>query len=86
MFKFLPTKRFNRRIEVNPAILAGKPIIKGTRIPVELILKLVAQGIPMAEILAEYPLLTKRDIQAALEYAHTVVENEEIYPLAMAEV
>ncbi|MEK7189477.1 MAG: DUF433 domain-containing protein [Patescibacteria group bacterium] len=78
------TKKLINRIEVNPAILIGKPIIRGTRIPVELILKMTAQGITIVEILDEYPRLTKEDIYAALEYAHKVVEAEEIYPLVFA--
>ncbi|MCZ7670643.1 MAG: DUF433 domain-containing protein [Chloroflexi bacterium] len=56
------------RIEMNPKIMAGKPIIKGTRIPVALIVRMVAQGISEAEILQEYPNLERSDIQAALAY------------------
>ncbi len=82
--KLKPIKTLINRIEINPAVLIGKPIIKGTRIPVELILKMTAQGITIAEILDEYPQLTKHDIYAALEYAHKVVEDEEIYPLVFA--
>lgn len=69
-------------IEINPKIMLGKPVIKGTRIPVYLIVELVAQGLTYEEILQDYPHLTKRDIQNALEYAGNVIKNEEVFPLA----
>ena len=69
------------RIEINPAILAGKPIIRGTRISVELILKLVAQRWTDEQIIQEYPVLKNEDIQEALHYAEKLVQNEEVYPL-----
>jgi uncharacterized protein (DUF433 family) len=69
------------RIEINPAVLAGKPIIKGTRIPVELIIKLVAQRWTDDQIMAEYPVLKKEDIREALLYAEKLVQNEEVYPI-----
>jgi uncharacterized protein (DUF433 family) len=69
------------RIEINPSILAGKPIIHGTRIPVELIIKLVAQRWTDEQIIKEYPMLKKEDIQAALYYAEKLVQNEEVYPV-----
>ncbi len=64
------------RIEVNPAVLAGKPIIRGTRIPVELILRKLAEGASEADLLDAYPRLTREDIRAALDYAATVVAHE----------
>lgn len=75
---------FEKRIEINPKILLGKPLIRGTRIPVELVVKLVAQGWKEEEILKEYPSLSKEDIQAALLYAEKVIEGEEVYPLVSA--
>ena len=69
------------RIEINPAILVGKPIIPGTRIPVELIIKLVVQRRTDEQIIQEYPVLKKEDIQEALLYAEKLVQNEEVYPL-----
>ena len=69
------------RIEVNPAILTGKPIIHGTRIPVGLIIKLVAQRWTDEQIIQEYPMLKKEDIQEALLYAEKLVQNEEVYPI-----
>jgi len=70
-----------RRIEVNPEIMVGKPTIKGTRIPVYLILNLVAHGYNFERIIKAYPELTKEDIKAALEYAEKAVRYElEIVP------
>jgi len=69
------------RIEINPKIMVGKPVIKGTRIPVELILKMLSQGIATEEILGEYPQLAKEDIQAALAYGVKALEVEEVYAL-----
>ena len=65
-----------RRITVNPEIFGGKPIIRGMRISVELILSLLAQGETADAILADYPDLTKDDIQACLAYAHAVIAND----------
>lgn len=69
------------RIVINPKVMTGKPIIKGTRIPVEQVLKLLAQGLSFDEILKDYPHLKKDDIMAALLYAAKVMGKEEIYPL-----
>jgi uncharacterized protein (DUF433 family) len=69
------------RIIVNPKIMGGKPIVKGTRIAVELLLKLLAQGMSFADILKDYPHLTKDDITAVLLYAAKVAGEEEIYPI-----
>ncbi|HHV52768.1 MAG TPA: DUF433 domain-containing protein [Synergistaceae bacterium] len=73
------------RIGINPKVMAGKPVIKGTRIPVELILRMLSQGISAEEILEEYPHLTKVDIQAALAYAAEALAVEELFPLAKSE-
>jgi uncharacterized protein (DUF433 family) len=70
-----------KHIEINPKILLGKPIIRGTRIPVELVVKLVAQGWKNEEILKEYPALKEEDIRAALFYAEKVLEEEEVFSL-----
>lgn len=69
------------RIQINPKVMIGKPVIKGTRIPVELILRMLSQGIATEEILEEYPHLTKEDIQAALAYAAESLKMEEVLPL-----
>ena len=73
------------RIVIDPEVMAGKPIIKGTRIPVDLIVRLVAQGMSFEEILEDYPHLIKEDIQAALAYAADVVGQEEVFPLLKSE-
>lgn len=69
------------RIVVNPKVMTGKPVIKGTRIPVEQILKLLAQGLSSDDILKDYPHLKKNDITAALLYAAKIMGREEVYPL-----
>lgn len=72
---------FGKYIITDPQILAGKPVIKGTRIPVDLILKKLAQNITTEEILKDYPRLTKKHIQEILAYAHSLIAKEDIYPL-----
>lgn len=74
-------KELNKRIVMNPAIMTGKPIIKGTRIPVDMIVRLVAQGMTLQEILEEYPQLTKDDLKAALEYVADMIRGEEVFPI-----
>ena len=71
------------RITVDPKVMVGKPVIHGTRIPVALILKMLGQGIPVEEILREYPRLERVDIEAAITYAAHVVDHEEVFPLPM---
>lgn len=73
------------RIVINPKIMTGKAVIKGTRIPVVHILRKLAQNIDIEEILKDYPRLTKEDIRAAIMYAESLVENTEEYPLLPAE-
>jgi uncharacterized protein (DUF433 family) len=65
------------RIEVNPKILGGKPVIKGTRIPVYLILELLSAGYSFKRIIKAYPSLTEADVKAAVDYATQIVKNEE---------
>ena len=69
------------RVVLDPKVMLGKPVIRGTRIPVEVLVRMVAQRIPEADILREYPRLEAEDIQAALVYAAHVVANEEVFPL-----
>jgi uncharacterized protein (DUF433 family) len=68
------------RIEVNPRVMIGKPVIRGTRIPVEIILEKLAADISIEEVLEDYPRLTRQDVLAALAYARGVVGTEEIVP------
>lgn len=72
---------FMKYIEINPKILLGKPVIRGTRIPLELIVKLVAQGWKDEDIIKEYPSLKNKDIKAALLYAEKMLKEEEVYPI-----
>ncbi len=74
-------QQLKRRITIDPKIMVGKPIIKGTRIPVELIVRLVGQGIPEKEVLKEYPKLKPEDIRAALIYAAQVLAHEDVFPI-----
>lgn len=66
------------RIEVNPAVMLGKPIIKGTRIPVELLVRKLSEGATEVDLLDGYPRLTRKDIQAALAYAASALAHETI--------
>ncbi len=65
------------QIEVNPKVMMGKPVIRGTRIPVELILRKLSEGAKERELLAAYPRLTKEDIQAAIRYAADILAHED---------
>ncbi len=69
------------RIAVDPEILAGKPVIRGTRVAVELILELLAAGQSESEILASYPGLTRDDILACLSYASYLAHEYKAYPI-----
>ncbi|MGE0825938.1 MAG: DUF433 domain-containing protein [Candidatus Binatia bacterium] len=72
---------WQERIVIDPEILAGKPVVKGTRLAVEFIMELLAQGWPEAEILRNYPGLTHEDILACLGYASDILHAEKVYPL-----
>jgi uncharacterized protein (DUF433 family) len=68
------------RIEASPRILHGKPHIKRTRIPVDIVLGLLGDGLTPEEITREhYPQLTKEDILACIRYAKEMIEEEEVY-------
>jgi uncharacterized protein (DUF433 family) len=69
------------RIAVDPKVLVGKPVIKGTRIAVEFVVELLAEGWTHEQIVRNYPHLTSEDIQAALHYATEVLKLERVYPL-----
>ncbi len=66
------------RIEINPRVMLGKPVISGTRIPVELILRKLSEGATEADLLDAYPRLTRADVQAALGYAAATIAHEEV--------
>jgi uncharacterized protein (DUF433 family) len=71
------------RIVIDPAILVGKPVVKGTRLAAEFILDLLAEGWTHAQILSNYSQLTEEDIQAVLHYAAETLKRERAYPLAV---
>ncbi|HYA89892.1 MAG TPA: DUF433 domain-containing protein [Thermodesulfobacteriota bacterium] len=69
------------RIVIDPEVLVGKPVIKGTRLAVEFIVGLLAQGWSEAEVLRNYPGLAREDILACLSYASDALQGERVYPL-----
>lgn len=73
-------KNLFERIIIDPKIMAGKPVIKGTRLPVQQILRLLAQGISMEEVMQDYD-INKEDIFACLLYATEVLENTNVLPI-----
>ncbi len=72
---------WQERIVVDPNILVGKPVVKGTRLAVEFVVDLLAQGWSEAEILRNYPGLKREDIRACLPYVSDVLHAERVYPL-----
>lgn len=66
------------RIEVNSRIMLGKPVIRGTRAPVELILRKLSEGASEADLLDGYPQITRDDIHAAMRYAADTIAHEEV--------
>ena len=76
--------KWQDRIAVDPRILAGKPLVKGTRISVELVIDLLAAGWTTEQILDNYPTLISEDIQACLAYASEILHAEKVFPLEPA--
>jgi uncharacterized protein (DUF433 family) len=72
------------RITVDPRILVGKPVVKGTRIAVEMVVDLLAAGWTHQQILDSYPTLTEEDVRACLAYASEVLHSENVYPIETA--
>jgi len=68
----------HERITINPNIMAGKPVLRDTRIPVEQVLRELAGGWSFADILDAHPRLTLEDIQAVLAYAADIIANEDV--------
>ena len=68
------------RIVVDKGVVAGKPVIKGTRVPVDAIIERLADGQTFNEILEDYPNIGMEDIKAALEYAADLVRGEDVIP------
>ena len=77
-------EQLEQRISIDPQVMTGKPVIRGTRIPVELIVRMLAQGISEDDILQEYPRLERKDIRASLAYAAQILAHEDVFPLAVA--
>lgn len=73
------------RITLDPKILTGKPVIKGTRLAVEFIVDLLAQGWPESEIVRNYPGVTHEDIAACLQYATNILKSEKTYPFELTQ-
>jgi uncharacterized protein (DUF433 family) len=71
---------YHERIIADPRILAGKPVVKGTRIAVDLVLEELAQNPAIEELLAAHPDLTRDDVQACLAYARALVTGEDVSP------
>lgn len=71
----------SERIVLDPEVLAGKPVVRGTRLAVELILELLASGQTEEDILANYPGLEREDILACLSYASYVIHEFRAYPM-----
>ena len=69
---------YTNRIITDPSVMLGKPVVKGTRITVELILRKLSGGMTVDQILGSYPHLSKEDIYASLNYASDLIANEEI--------
>jgi len=70
------------RIEINPEVLQGKPVIRGTRVPVELLLRKLAEGATTIDLLDAYPRLRPEDIRAALNYAADTIAHETVVALS----
>jgi len=69
---------YANRVIINPDIMLGKPVIKGTRVTVELILRKLSEGMTIDQMLESYEHLSKEDVYAALNYASDLIANEEI--------
>jgi uncharacterized protein (DUF433 family) len=72
---------WQNRITIDPNVLVGKPIVKGTRISVEFVIELLGRGWTVEQVLGEYDHLTREDVQACLAYASEVLKSEKVYLL-----
>jgi len=75
--------KYQERIVIDPDVMAGKPVVAGTRIPVDLVLKRLAQDLDFAALFIAYPRLTKEDVQACLVYANKLVTGEDLYLVSL---
>ena len=76
------TRALLKRIAIDPRVMLGKPVIRGTRITVEIILEKLAADAPIEEILEDYPRLTRADVLAAVAYARQAIGTDEVIPRA----
>ena len=74
---------WSERISLDSDVLVGKPVIKGTRLAVEFVVELLAQGWSHEEILKNYPGISDEDIHACLSYASAALRDERVYPLSV---
>ena len=75
---------WQERIDADANVMAGKPVVRGTRLAVEFIIELLAQGWSEADILTNYPQLRGKDIRACLHYASDVLRSEKVFPIGAA--
>ncbi len=75
----MATNDYEDRITVDPKVLVGKPVIRGTRLAVEFIVELLANGWTESQIIENYPGITHEDISACLHYATSVLKSERVY-------
>jgi uncharacterized protein (DUF433 family) len=74
---------WREHIELNPAVLSGKPVVKGTRLAVEFIMEMLGSGVSESEILSNYPRMTRDAIRACMSYAAEVLKSERVFPLSV---
>lgn len=75
---------WKERIVIDPQILAGKAVVRGTRLSVEFLIDLLAEGWPEDQILRNYPGLTVEDLRACFRYASAMLHAERVFPLEIA--
>jgi uncharacterized protein (DUF433 family) len=78
------TENLESRITINPKVMVGKPTIRGMRITVEQILRALAGGVTVNELLQDYPELEQEDIQAVFAYAVNLVDEEQVFPVEIS--
>ncbi|MDB4305961.1 DUF433 domain-containing protein [bacterium] len=72
--------KWRERIEVNPEVMTGKAVIKGSRLTVDHVIELLAEGWTTEQITEEYPGITAEDVAACLAYASEIIKSEKVYP------
>jgi uncharacterized protein (DUF433 family) len=77
--------KYLERIVVDPRILVGKPVVRGTRIPVQLVLEHLANSLDLDDLFAAFPRLTVDDVKACLAYAQAMIAGEDVFPVFVTE-